>query len=80
MRFACWAQLLVELHNATRTSLLPACLAAFPHTPHYCFMPPHMQRFIQTPFFMFNGKYDAWQARRSTSSARARLCAASAGC
>jgi hypothetical protein len=24
-------------------------------------MSPHMQQFIQTPFFMFNSKYDAWQ-------------------
>merc|ERR1712137_818282 len=24
-------------------------------------MSPHMQRFIKTPFFMFNSKYDAWQ-------------------
>merc|ERR1712110_104456 len=29
--------------------------------PHYCFMSPHMQEFIKTPFFMFNSKYDAWQ-------------------
>jgi hypothetical protein len=24
-------------------------------------MSPHMQEFIQTEYFMFNSKYDAWQ-------------------
>jgi hypothetical protein len=41
--------------------LSPACLAAYPSTPHFCFMSPHMQRFVKTPFFMFNSKVDAWQ-------------------
>jgi hypothetical protein len=37
------------------------CLAAYPDSPHLCFMAPHLQQFVQTPFFMFNSKYDAWQ-------------------
>lgn len=41
--------------------ILAACEDAYPESKHYCFMSPHMQRFIQTPFFMFNSKYDAWQ-------------------
>jgi hypothetical protein len=41
--------------------LMAQCQAAYPTAPHYCFMSPHMQKFIQTPFFMFNSKYDAWQ-------------------
>lgn len=41
--------------------LMPACQAAYPDSPHYCFMSPHMQRFVKTPFFLFNSKYDTWQ-------------------
>merc|ERR1712039_221854 len=29
--------------------------------PALCFMSPHMQDTIKTPFFVFNSKYDAWQ-------------------
>merc|ERR1712137_1061261 len=50
-----------KMQNLTAGALLPECLAAFPESPHYCFMSPHMQQFIQTPFFMFNSKVDAWQ-------------------
>eukprot|EP00662_Eupelagonemidae_sp_cell21_P054754 gene54754-15218_t len=42
-------------------ALTPACKSAFPDHPSYCFMAPHMQQFIQTPFFMFNSKFDRWQ-------------------
>jgi hypothetical protein len=41
--------------------LMAACQAAYPDSPHYCFMSPHMQRFVKTPFFIFNSKYDTWQ-------------------
>jgi len=41
--------------------LHPACGAAFPESQHYCFMSPHMQRFVQTPLFVLNSKYDDWQ-------------------
>jgi len=41
--------------------LTAACQRAYPANPHYCFMSPHMQKFIHTPFFMFNSKYDKWQ-------------------
>lgn len=50
-----------KMQNLTAGALLPECLVAFPESPHYCFMSPHMQQFIQTPFFMFNSKVDAWQ-------------------
>eukprot|EP00041_Stephanoeca_diplocostata_P011445 m.189921 g.189921 ORF g.189921 m.189921 type:complete len:414 (+) comp18538_c0_seq5:231-1472(+) len=59
-----WMKYIYHMQNLTFGSdgaLLPACKAAFPDAPHYCFMSPHMQQFIQTPFFMFNSKYDAWQ-------------------
>ena len=29
--------------------------------PHLCFMSPHMVRFVRTPFFLFNSRFDAWQ-------------------
>jgi hypothetical protein len=41
--------------------LTSACQTAFPENPHYCFMSPHMQKFISTPFYIFNSKFDAWQ-------------------
>lgn len=41
--------------------LLPACEATYPENKHYCFMSPHMNQFVKTPFFMFNSKYDFWQ-------------------
>jgi len=50
-----------NLTSGSDGGLLPACEKAFPETKHYCFMSPHMQQFIQTPFFMSNSKYDAWQ-------------------
>lgn len=34
--------------------LTTACQKKFPEEPGLCFMSPHMQQFIQTPFFMFN--------------------------
>eukprot|EP00927_Polykrikos_kofoidii_P041022 TRINITY_DN3495_c0_g1_i1.p1 TRINITY_DN3495_c0_g1~~TRINITY_DN3495_c0_g1_i1.p1 ORF type:complete len:442 (-),score=35.85 TRINITY_DN3495_c0_g1_i1:169-1386(-) len=41
--------------------LTAACQSLYPAKPHFCFMSPHMQQLIRTPFFMFNSKYDAWQ-------------------
>jgi len=41
--------------------LSPACQAAYPGQPHYCFMPSHMIQFVRTPYFMFSSKYDQWQ-------------------
>lgn len=34
--------------------LTKACQQKFPTEPGLCFMSPHMQEFIETPFFMFN--------------------------
>ena len=42
-------------------ALSAACQAKHPDSPGLCFMSPHMQGAISTPFFMFNSKYDAWQ-------------------
>jgi len=41
--------------------LMAACQAKHADEPWLCFMSPHMQDVIDTPFFMFNSKYDAWQ-------------------
>jgi hypothetical protein len=42
--------------------LMDACAAAYPtEQQHYCVMSPHMVQFIQTPFFVFNSRFDAWQ-------------------
>jgi hypothetical protein len=41
--------------------LTKACEEKHPDEPCLCFMSPHMQDVIKTPFFMFNSKYDAWQ-------------------
>lgn len=62
--YTAWMKYIHHMQNLTSGSdggLLPACEKAYPETKHYCFMSPHMQQFIQTPFFMFNSKYDSWQ-------------------
>ena len=43
--------------------LMEACSRAFPSAEEqfYCFMSPHMQKTIRTPFFVFNSKFDQWQ-------------------
>ena len=42
-------------------ALKPECIAAFLGEPWKCFMAQHMQRFIKTPFFMQQSKFDYWQ-------------------
>jgi len=37
--------------------------------PALCFMSPHMQDTIETPFFVFNSKYDSWQLGHEFQSA-----------
>jgi len=41
--------------------LMEACQTKHADEPWLCFMSPHMNDVIETPFFMFNSKYDAWQ-------------------
>ena len=41
--------------------LMTACQAKHADEPWLCFMSPHMADVMETPFFMFNSKYDAWQ-------------------
>ena len=58
--YSSWMQTVVTDQNVSSV-LLPACLAAFPREPHLCFMSPHMVPFVQSPFFVFNSRFDAWQ-------------------
>jgi len=62
--YTAWMKYIHSMQNLTFGAdggLMPACQKAYPASPHYCFMSPHMQQFIATPFFIFNSKYDAWQ-------------------
>ena len=58
-------QYLFKMQNLTFGAdggVMSACAAAYPaNQRHYCFMAPHLARFVQTPFFVFNSRYDAWQ-------------------
>ena len=58
MRYICKMQ---NLTFGPDGGLTKACEAEHPNTPGLCFMSPHMQNVIKTPFFMFNSKYDGWQ-------------------
>lgn len=59
-----WMKYVYSMQNMTfgrDGGLMSACLDAHGDQPHLCFMSPHMQKFMDTPLFMFNSKYDAWQ-------------------
>lgn len=49
--------------------LAAACLQKHPTAPGLCFMSPHMQDAIKTPFFVFNSKYDSWQLNNELQTA-----------
>lgn len=51
----------VEMQELT-DKLDPECRASFPGEEYKCFMSPHLQKFVKTPYYAFNSKYDAWQA------------------
>ena len=62
--YTMWMKYIYGMQNLTFGAdggLTAACHAKYPDQPHLCFMSPHMNVFIDTPFFVFNGKYDAWQ-------------------
>ena len=62
--YTAWMAYIYGMQNLTfggDGGLMPECRVAFPDTPYYCFMAPHMQQFVKTPYFMFNSKYDWWQ-------------------
>ena len=49
-----------HMQNLTAGALNTDCLRQYPDTPYMCLMSPHMQSFVQTAYFTFNSKYDAW--------------------
>jgi hypothetical protein len=69
--YTAWMKYIVDMQNLTKSdgasgggSLSSDCVAAFVGEEFKCFMAPHMQKFVKTPWFMFNSKYDAWQVNR----------------
>jgi hypothetical protein len=59
-----WMHYIYKMQNLTFGNdggLTKACQDIHPNEPWLCFMSPHMQDIIETPFFMFNSKYDSWQ-------------------
>lgn len=59
-----WMKYIYTMQNLTFGAdggLTKACQAVHPDEPWLCFMSPRMQDVLETPFFMFNSKYDAWQ-------------------
>ena len=64
--YTTWMRHIYHMQNLTFSNdgmgaLTPACFQEYSDSPWLCFMSPHMQNFIETPFFMFNSKYDLWQ-------------------
>lgn len=62
--YTTWMEYIYTMQNLTfgvDGGLTKACEASFPDEPHLCFMSPHMSQFIETPLFMFNSRFDAWQ-------------------
>eukprot|EP00440_Ansanella_granifera_P019850 gb/GFBE01021564.1/.p1 GENE.gb/GFBE01021564.1/~~gb/GFBE01021564.1/.p1 ORF type:complete len:442 (+),score=98.20 gb/GFBE01021564.1/:1-1326(+) len=62
--YTTWMKYVYSMQNLTFGAdggLTAACQAKHADQPHLCFMSPHMQDVIETPFFMFNSKYDSWQ-------------------
>jgi hypothetical protein len=60
-----WMKYIYTMQNLTfggdEGGLTKACQIKHATEPWLCFMSPHMQDVIQTPFFVFNSKYDEWQ-------------------
>ena len=56
---------LYNMQNLTFGSdggVMQGCAAAYPaEQQHLCVMSPHMAKFVQTPYFVFNSRFDAWQ-------------------
>jgi len=62
--YTTWMKYIYGMQNLTFGSdggLTEACQTQYPDAPHLCFMSPHMSTIIQTPLFMFNSRFDAWQ-------------------
>jgi hypothetical protein len=56
-----YVRVMQNITAAPGGALSPRCLAAYPTDQWKCLMSPYAQRFMNTPFFMFNSKFDFWQ-------------------
>mmetsp|Transcript_27683 Transcript_27683/g.70566 ORF Transcript_27683/g.70566 Transcript_27683/m.70566 type:complete len:408 (+) Transcript_27683:99-1322(+) len=62
--YTAWMEYIYKMQNLTAGAdggLTAACLSKHADRPGLCFMSPHMQDVIKSPFFVFNSKYDSWQ-------------------
>jgi hypothetical protein len=62
--YTTWMRYIYQMQNLTFGAdggLTAACERLHPLEPGLCFMSPHVVSVIQTPLFVFNSKYDAWQ-------------------
>ena len=58
--YSSWMRTVFSEQNVS-SSLNSECLTDFTDNPHLCYMSPHMVTYVETPLFMFNSKFDAWQ-------------------
>ena len=66
-----WMKYIYQMQNLTFGNdggLTSACEQEHPTEPWLCFMSPHMNDVIDTPFFVFNSKYDHWQLQNEFQS------------
>lgn len=61
--FSSEMQYVYNMQDIGAETLGPECLSAYPETPHFCFMAPYMQQFVQAPFYLVSSKYDSYQAK-----------------
>eukprot|EP00939_MAST-03C_sp_MAST-3C-sp1_P000133 g133.t1 len=62
--YTSWMKYIYTMQNLSFASdggLTDSCREKHTEEPWLCFMSPHMEDVIETPFFVFNSKYDAWQ-------------------
>mmetsp|Transcript_45016 Transcript_45016/g.97490 ORF Transcript_45016/g.97490 Transcript_45016/m.97490 type:complete len:408 (+) Transcript_45016:206-1429(+) len=58
------------IHDKMNTgpSLLPICLGAYATEPWRCMLTEHMAPYVQTPLFVYQSRFDAWQVRYNLQS------------
>jgi len=70
--YTAWMKYIYTMQNLTSSDdggLMPSCVKTFSGDEFKCFMAPHAQAFVETPYFMLNSKYDAWQMNNILQSA-----------
>lgn len=61
--------LTLRLRRRPDGGLMRTCTEHYLEKDHYkCFMAPHVQQFVETPYFMYNSKFDAWQMQNILQS------------